>query len=52
MEVLSKLASIDRHHYNHNGCKGLLVPHASIQLFIYVLLFRLTSIHYNDNDLQ
>jgi len=45
-------ASIDSHHRNHDGCEGLLVPHASIQLFICVLLFRLTSVHYSDNDLQ
>jgi len=45
-------ASIDSHHRDHYGREGLQVPHASIQLFIYVLLFRLTSVHYRDNDLQ
>ena len=48
----SQLVSIDSHHRDHDGREGLLVPHASIQLFICVLLFRLTSVHYSDSDLQ
>ena len=46
-----QVVSIDSYHRDYDSYKELLIPYANIQLFIYILLFKLTSVYYSDNNL-